>query len=179
MRFVTAEEARSWSDSNFWGSKKPSFDFERQRVSIKGLDSGHKTEIARRLAYNLLSRNDQQCMVTLTERSRSPLSECLPLAERFRMALGASESIATSPGHSFDEGEADLLFALLAIVLYFSWGCECVSSDSGWSIRISSDDSLEVVTAEPGSSDEVLAVLCDTGLANLESGSDSLHEGNN
>ncbi len=167
MRFLTNTDARRWSDRAFWAGKKPWTGFRRQEFSIEKLDAGLKTQIARVLAKNLLSIDNHECLLTLTEWGVWESAECMPLAEKYRLSLGCTDPIIDVPGHCFDPSEQDLLFALLAMVLYFIWGCECVSVAGGWAIRISHDEYLEVITAKRGTSDEVLAELRGLGLKKL------------
>ncbi len=156
---MTENEARSWSNSMFWVHRKPLLGFQRKRFALGELDSGHKTAIARCLAAHLLSREGQKCVVLVTEWGIWPSSECMPLSDRYRASLGCDAPIIDQPGHCFETADQDLLFALLSMILYFIWGCECVSTDANWAVRISHDEFLEVLTSKRGSAQDVVDQL--------------------
>jgi hypothetical protein len=88
-----------------------------------------------------------------------PSAECLPLAAQFRKALGTTEPLISLPGHMFDDSERDLLFALLAQVLYFSWGCRCCCPQLDWAVVFSHDDYFDVIVARRHAADELISAL--------------------
>jgi hypothetical protein len=165
MRFLTQQESEAWWNTEFQPPFLSKLGLLRRRFWIRDADSESKTILARVIAHQLLHTEGQVCLVQLTEWGVWPNAECLPLAMQFRKALGTTEPLMSLPGHLFDDSERDLLFALLAQVHYFSWGCRCCCPQLGWAVVFSHDDYFDVIIARRHAADELIRELEGVGFS--------------
>lgn len=145
MRIVDNAEAIEWLSSrgitteHDWEPLGESF--TRKATHYLPRDAGRKTAIAQALAHRLSKFNESILWIDVREIWGEPQN--WPLFCGYRQSLGETRSVEEAPGHIFTPSDEDAAYALLSMVLYFSWGAVFASS-SGEAIRISQDDWVDV-----------------------------------
>ena len=101
-------------------------------------DSGRKTHLSRVIVALMAVDSEGLCWVD--EFGIWPSSENRLIFTALRKLIGEQRPLAEAPGHFFSSADRELLEAILAVVLYFSWGAVVASANSDLVIRISHDE---------------------------------------
>ncbi|MHB1131520.1 MAG: hypothetical protein ACYC4L_03945 [Chloroflexota bacterium] len=160
MRTVDKAEAIAWLSSraltNSDGRSLPSA-FARQATFSIPHDSGAKTSIARELAYRFAQSDEvSESILWIDEYMIWPSAENWHLFDSYRRSLGEGRPLWERPGHLLAPSDADTMFALLSMVLYFVWGAVLASSSGEMLVRISHDEWMDVFGKQVAPSDDDL-----------------------
>jgi len=105
------------------------------------VDAGRRTHLARLLASAF--HDAAEGLLWIDEYGIWPSSENRTIFTALRRAFDETRALREAPGHVFSPEDSELLQALIAIVLYFSWGARLFRNDGMLRIRISHDEYVE------------------------------------
>jgi len=104
-------------------------------------ETGRKTNLAKLLAGSFQAT--KHGLLWINEYGIWPSSENRLIFYALRRLIGEEHPLEETPGHVFGAEDTDLLGAMLAVVLYFSWGALLARGDLGLIARISHDDYVD------------------------------------
>ncbi len=103
--------------------------------------SPHFARGAKTLSETFRSANDG--LLWINEFGIWPSSEYRLIFDALRQSFNESRPLQAAPGHVFSAADMDILGAMLAVALYFSWGALLVRGDIELIARISHDDFVD------------------------------------
>ena len=144
MKALSVEAVKNWlRASSLLGAQG--------QVDLKGFlgsaymklpdETGRKTNLAKVLADSFRSTKDG--LLWINEYGIWPSSENRLIFYALRRVIGEEHPLEDAPGHVFGAEDTELLSAMLAVVLYFSWGALLARGDLGLIARISHDDYVD------------------------------------
>ncbi|MGI8924202.1 MAG: hypothetical protein ACR2HJ_09245 [Fimbriimonadales bacterium] len=125
--------------------------------------SARKTALAR--GISLLVR--PPALLWIDEHDIWQPEDELPLVRMVRNSFGESRTLYEAPGHLFDEGEADDLAGIVALVLYNDWGALLYEPSSLRTWIISHDEFLAIEAKDETASQEVHDLMRHYGYVKL------------
>ncbi len=126
--------------------------FQKPIRLILPQDAGRKTNLGRVLAASVVSKSEG--LLWIDEFGIWPSSENWVIFDGLRSLVGEKRPLYEAPGHLFTAEDEQLLSAMLATILYFSWGAVVVRNSLDLVIRISHDECVDFY----GSADTLGAV---------------------
>lgn len=103
-------------------------------------DSGAKSSLAKYIAQAVT----KPCYLCITEYGIWPSAEIPLLFELVRKAVGEDRDVNVAPCHYFDDKDTDLIAVVIALCLYFVWGCSVVECANERIWTISHDEWISV-----------------------------------
>jgi hypothetical protein len=105
-------------------------------------DTGRKTYLANVIADQF--RSDGDGLLWIDEIGIWPTCENWTIYRAIRSLAGDSRDLHEAPGHEFGRQDIDILDAMIAVTLYFSWGALLIRGDRKLIARISHDEYISV-----------------------------------
>jgi len=117
-------------------------------------DSGKKAVLSRAIVSWLREApsdgKQSEGLLWIDEYGIWPSGEIWCLFDGFRRSLGEHRPLYERPGHFFTDQDLPQVEALLAMVLYFSWGAVLVSQQRHLVVRISHDEQASFFARDRG-----------------------------
>lgn len=120
-------------------------------------DSGQKVALARALFQQV--KSESKLLLWVRNWMVWPSSGHMPLVLRLRRSLGCERTLEETPGHLFDQSEAEDAMSFLVLSLEFIWDCLLVGGHRKLSCFVSHDEYLVLMSVDRAFLNEVGGVV--------------------